>query len=134
MSLRIGTWNTCGLKKRLRNSEFRRFAKDFDILILQETFVHQSTRQVSFPGFSLFKKDAVVPVRGRPVGGLGLLVSFTVLNSYRVETEDVDDCPFECLMVKFSRLPSASANLPATFFILNVYVPSFPAPVNYSQF
>jgi hypothetical protein len=108
-------------------------AKDFDILILQETFVHQSTRQVSFPGFSLLKKDAVVPVRGRPVGGLGLLVSFSVLNSFRVDVEDIADCPMEGLLVKFTRLPSGNPSLPASFFILNLYVPSFPAPVDYSQ-
>jgi hypothetical protein len=89
---------------------------------------------VSFPGFSLIKRDAVVPPRGRPVGGLAFLISFAVLNSFCVEVEDVSECPYECLLVRFSRLPSAPVNLPSTFFLLNVYVPSFPAPVNYIDF
>ncbi len=122
------------MKKRRKSDEFLRLSKDFDILLLQETFVHQSTRQVSFPGFHLIKRDAIVPPRGRPVGGLAFLVSFAVLNYFRVEVEDVSECPYECLMVRFSRLPSAPTNFPSTFFLLNVYVPAYPAPVNYLDF
>ncbi len=127
MSLRVASWNAGGLRRRRSDEEFLRLAKDLDILAVQETFIHHSTRQVSFPGFLLFKRDAVFSGIGRPVGGLAFLVSHAVSSSFKVEVEDVEECPFECFLLKLSRLPTASPDLPSTFFLLNVYIPSSPA-------
>ncbi len=133
MSLRVASWNTGGLRRRCKDEEFLRLSKDLDIVAVQETFIHQTTRQVSFPGFLIFKRDAVFTGIGRPVGGLAFLVSHAVTNSFRVDVEEVENCPFECLLLKLSRLPTASAALPSVFFLLNVYVPSAPATFDFSS-
>ncbi len=119
----MASWNTNGLRRRRQSEDFLRLSKEFDVIILQETLVHSSTRQVNFPGFLLYKKDAALPEKGRPVGGLAFLVSFSVLNSFQVSIEPTEDCPVECLLLKFSRLPAASGNFPSSFYIFNVYLP-----------
>ncbi len=133
MALRVASWNVGGLKRRCKNSEFRQFSRDFDIIALQETLVHRSTRQVSVPGFQLFKSDALKPLKGRPVGGLAFLVSFAVLNSFSVEVESFEECPVECLVLRFTRLASAQVSLPSCFFVVNFYVPPLPLTFDYMR-
>ncbi len=126
MPLRIASWNPGGLKRRCKNKDFIRLCEDLDILILQETFVHKSTRQANVPGFQLFRRDAVKPSSGRPIGGLGVLVSFSLLNSFSVEEIGVDFCSAESLLLKFSRLPGADTNFPDSFFVFDLYIPPHP--------
>jgi exonuclease III len=120
MALRLATWNVGGLRKRCRNKNFNQFVRDFDVVAVQETLALASTRKISVPGFQVFKRDAIKPVKGRPIGGLAFFVSFAVLNSFSVEVESLDDCPVECLALRFTRLPSAqevgvSAPFPQAF-------------------
>jgi exonuclease III len=62
MSLRVASWNAGGLRRRRQDNDFIHLSKDFDVIAVQETFIHRTTRQVTFPGFLLFKKDATTPV------------------------------------------------------------------------
>ncbi len=131
MALRVASWNAGGLKARCRNKEFVQLAQSYDIIAIQETLARSGTRQVSIPGFQVFKRDAVYPGSGRPIGGLAIFISFSLLNSYKVDVHPVDDCVTECLLLKFSRLPTAQVSLPGSFFVLNLYVTPHPAPSNY---
>jgi exonuclease III len=123
MSLRIASWNAGGLKRRCKNKEFIQFSCEFNIIAVQETLALGSTRLPPVPGFQTFKLDAVKPPKGRPVGGSAFLVSFGLLNSFSVEIEPVIECPVECFILHFSRLPSAQVSLPPTFFVVSFYVP-----------
>jgi exonuclease III len=134
MSLRVTSWNAGGLKRRRNSNDFLRVSKDFDVIFVQESLIHSSTRQVNFPGFALFKKDAVLPMKGRPIGGLAFLVSFSLLNSFQIEVEPTEDCPVECLLLKFTRLPSTKDNFPPTFYLLNVYIPPKSPTSDYAAF
>ncbi len=134
MSLRVTSWNAGGLARNVRNRAFLRSIEDFDIILVQETLVLESARRPAIPGFQLFARHAVKPIRGRPVGGLATFVSFSLLNSYDVTAvENVDECECECQLLRFSRVQSASPEFPELFFVCNVYVPAFPAPVDYGR-
>ncbi len=134
MALRVASWNLGGLKRRCRKRDFVNLCQEFDILAFQETLVHRSTRQVSIPGFQFFRKDAIKPATGRPIGGLGIFVSFSLLNCFSVDLLPVENCSVESMLLKFSRLPSANPELPEEFFIFNVYVPPLPAGYDYHEF
>ncbi len=133
MSLRVTSWNAGGLTRNTRNRAFLRAVEDSDIVLVQETLVLESARRPVIPGFQLFPRHASKPIRGRPVGGLATFVSFSLLNSYDVTIENVDECDFECLLLRFSRVQSASSELPELFFVCNIYVQAFPAPVDYGK-
>ncbi len=133
MSLRVASWNPGGLARRTRNKDFLRLARDFDIITIQESLLHKASRRPSVPGFEIFHRDGVLPPRGRPVGGLSVLVSFAVLSKFRVDIEPVDECGVECLLLRFSRLSVGQSDFPASFLLFNVYVPPHPAVPNYEK-
>lgn len=131
--MKIATWNLGGLRRHSKLRGFRTWCADFDIILLQETFLHERSKKPSTPGFHSFSLPAKLGEKGRPVGGLATLIAHSFRNVFDCFEIFVSFSEVDAILIKCVRKVS-DLSLPNTFFVLNVYVPSYPKKVDFNTF
>ncbi len=128
--MKIASWNVGGLRRLVKKSKFKDWCAGFDIFLLQETMLHERSRPVSIPGFTLFHKFGVLGPRGRPKGGLCIGISHDVAKIFEINNVSVIFSESEAMLIQLTRKCSSSLWPPA-LFVLNLYVPSPPRQVSF---
>ncbi len=76
--IRIGSLNVCGIKDKLNIPEFEQFIREYDIISIQETHLHEYD-SVVFPGYTVMRNDRKQHKSTRIYGGICVLVKQSLL-------------------------------------------------------